>query len=70
MNKQLKMALDMIAAGHCIEAVIDITGVSPELLYDVLTSMLGEETMIEVKVVEILQHFDSEAIGMFRVNMN
>jgi len=70
MNKQLRMAIEMIAAGHKLEAVIDITGVDPELLYDVLTSMLGEEQVIEVKLVETLQHFHSEAVGVFKVNMN
>jgi hypothetical protein len=64
------MAIEMIAAGHKLEAVIDITGVDPELLYDVLTSMLGEEQVIEVKLVETLQHFHSETVGIFKVNMN
>lgn len=70
MNKQLKTAIDMIAQGYDLHLVLDISGVDPDLLMDVLVSMLAEPEHIEVKVVETLQQFNSDSIGMFRVNMN
>jgi len=69
-NKQLKTAIDMIAQGYDLELVLDISGVDPDLLFDVLTDMLGEEPQQSVKVVQTLQHFDSKEIGMFKVNVN
>lgn len=70
MNKQLKTAIDMIAQGYDLHLVLDISGVDPDLLMDVLVSMLAEPEYVEVKVVETLQHFNSNSVGMFRVNMN
>ena len=67
MNKQLKTAIDMIVQGYDLNLVLDISGVEPELLMDALSSMLEGES---VKVVEVIQHFNSESIGIFRVNMN
>lgn len=67
MNKQLKTAIDMIVQGYDLNLVLDISGVEPELLMDALSSMLEGES---VKVVEVIQHFNSESIGMFRINMN
>ena len=69
MNKQLKAAIDMIAQGYDLNLVLNITQVDPELLMDVLTSMLGDE-QASVTVVQTLQHFDSKEIGMFKVNVN
>jgi hypothetical protein len=69
-NKQLRNAIDMIAQGYDLHLVLDITGVDPDLLLDVLTDMLGDEPQQSVKVVETLQHFNSESIGMFKVNIN
>jgi hypothetical protein len=69
MNKQLKAAIDMIAQGYDLNLVLNITQVDPELLMDVLTSMLGDE-QATVTVVQTLQHFDSKEIGMFKVNVN
>ena len=70
MNKQLKTAIDMIAQGYDLHLVLDISGVDPDLLMDVLVSMLAEPEYVEVKVVEIMQHFHSDSVGMFKVNMN
>lgn len=70
MNKQLKTAIDMIAQGYDLHLVLDISGVDPDLLMDVLVSMLAEPEYVEMKVVETLQQFNSDSIGMFRVNMN
>lgn len=71
MNKQLKTAIDMIAQGYDINLVIDVTGVCPDILLDVLASMLSEEPQpVSVTVVQTLQHFDSKSIGLFKVNVN
>lgn len=71
MNNQLKTAIDMIAQGYDLNLVLNITGVEPEVLMDALVSMLGDglepETM---QVVQVLQHFNSDTIGLFKVNMN
>ena len=69
-NKQLRNAIDMIAQGYDLHLVLDISGVDPDLLMDVLVSMLAEPEYVEVKVVEIMQHFNSDSVGMFKVNMN
>lgn len=71
MNEQLKTALDMIAQGYDLDLVLDITGVEPDVLMDVLVNMLGAEMEPEtMKVVQVLQHFNSDTIGLFKVNMN
>lgn len=71
MNEQLKTAIDMIAQGYDINLVLDVTGVCPDLLLDVLASMLGEEPQsVSVTVTQTLQHFDSKSIGLFKVNVN
>lgn len=70
MNKQLKTAIDMIAQGYDLHLVLDISGVDPDLLMDTLVSMLAEPEYVEVKVVQTLQHFNSDSVGMFKVNMN
>jgi hypothetical protein len=67
MNKQLRNAIEMIAAGYSVEVVLDITGVEPELLLDVLSSMTEPQT---ANVVEVTEHFNTEAIGRFVVNVN
>jgi len=69
-NKQLRNAIDMIAQGYDLHLVLNVTGVDPDLLLDALTDMLGEEPLATVMVVQVLQHFDSESIGQFRVSMN
>lgn len=66
MNKQLKMAIDMIVAGHNVETVIDITGISPELLFDVLSDMLDEQP---VKVTLVTEWVET-SIGSFELNLN
>ena len=72
MSNQLKTAIDMIAQGYDLELVLNITGVDPEALMDILVNMIGEEihSTAQVTVVQTLQHFNSDSIGLFKVNIN
>ena len=70
MKNKTHTALEMIAAGHSVEMVMDITGLEPDEMLEILNGVLGEEPR-KVHVVEcVLQVMESEMLGEFDVNVN
>ena len=71
MKNKKEQALLMIAGGYTVEQVMDILDISPFELMEALEEEMGTHSkLVSVKVVEAKQHFYSEYVGSFSVNMN
>ena len=67
MKNTAQTALEMIAAGHSVETVMNITGLEPDELMDILDKTLG----IKAHVIEhILQVIDTDTLGEIELNVN
>ena len=67
MKNAAQTALEMIAAGHSVETVMNITGLEPDELMDILDKTLG----IKAHVIEhILQVIDTDTLGEIELNVN
>ena len=67
MKNTAQTALEMIAAGHSVETVMNITGLEPDELMDILDRTLG----IKAHVIEhILQVIDTDTLGEIELNVN
>ena len=66
MENKTHKALEMIASGYSVETVMDILGLEPEELRDILEDMIGQP----VDVTWATQFFYSIMIGEFEVNVN
>tara|TARA_R110000868_G_scaffold354399_1_gene615688 strand:+ start:771 stop:971 length:201 start_codon:yes stop_codon:yes gene_type:complete len=66
MENKTHKALEMIASGYSVETVMDILGLEPEELRDILEDMIGQP----IDVTWATQFFASESIGEFEVNVN
>ena len=65
--KVAQTALEMIAAGHSVETVMNITGLDPDELLAILDGELG----IKAHVIEhVLQVIETELLGEIEVNVN
>jgi hypothetical protein len=63
-------ALEMIAEGYPVEIVMDILGLEPDELLDIINEEIGDVPG-KVHVVEcVLQVMESEILGEFDVNVN
>ena len=69
MKNKKETALKMIAAGYSVEEVMDIVGLEPEELYDILTEVLDSTSRV-VKLTGTFEHFDSVLAGHFEMNIN
>ena len=66
-SKVAQTALEMIAAGHSVETVMNITGLEPDELLEILDRTLG----IKAHVIEhILQVIDTDTLGEIELNVN
>lgn len=74
MKNKTHTALQMIAAGHSVETVMNIVGLEPDELLEILNEVLGVEPELEprkVHIVEcILEVLESEMLGTIEVNVN
>ena len=74
MKNKTHTALQMIAAGHPVETVMDIMGLEPDELLEILNEVLGVEPELEPKKVHIvecvLETIESEMLGEFDLNVN
>ena len=74
MKNKSHTALQMIAAGHPVETVMNITGLEPEELLEILNEVLGVEPELEPRkdhIVEcVLEVLESEMLGTIEVNVN
>ncbi len=74
MKNKAHTALQMIAAGHPVETVMNIVGLEPEELMDILNEVLGVEPELEPKKVHIvecvLETIESDMLGEFDINVN
>jgi hypothetical protein len=74
MKNKTRTALQMIAAGHPVETVMDIVGLEPDELLEILNEVLGLEQELEPKKVHIvecvLETIESEMLGEFDLNVN
>lgn len=68
MNDKMKTAIDMIAQGYNVEVVIDILDIDPEELFDILSEMLGNDK--RVYVTQTIEHFHSDMLGHFVMDLN
>lgn len=65
MKNAAQTALEMIAAGHSVEMVMEIVGLEPDEMLEILNEVL------EVHVIEfVLQEIKSNMLGTFDVSMN
>jgi len=65
--KVAQTALEMIVAGHSVETVMNVTGLEPDELMDILDRTLG----IKAHVIEhILQVIDTDTLGEIELNVN
>ena len=65
--KVAQTALEMIAAGHSVETVMNITGLEPDELMAILDRTLG----IKAHVIEhILQVIETDTLGEIELNVN
>jgi len=64
MKNKTHTALEMIAKGHPVEMVMEIVGLDPEEMLEIL---MGNK----VHIIEfVLQEIKSEMLGTFGVSMN
>ena len=86
MKNKTHTALQMIAAGHPVETVMDIMGLEPDELLEILNEVLGDELLEilnkvlelepelepeKVHIVEcVLETIKSEMLGEFDLNVN
>lgn len=64
MKNKTHTALEMIAKGHPVEMVMEIVGLDPEEMLEILMEY-------EVHIIEfVLQEIKSEMLGTFDVSMN
>jgi hypothetical protein len=74
MKNKAHTALQMIAAGHPVETVMNIVGLEPDELLEILNEVLGVEPELEPKKVHIvecvLETIESEMLGEFDLNVN
>ena len=74
MKNKAHTALQMIAAGHPVETVMNIVGLEPDELLEILNEVLGVEPGLEQKKVHIvecvLETIESEMLGEFDLNCN
>jgi hypothetical protein len=74
MKNKAHTALQMIAAGHPVETVMNIVGLEPDELLEILNEVLGLEPELEPKKVHIvecvLETIESDMLGEFEVNAN
>jgi hypothetical protein len=64
MKNKTHTALEMIAKGHPVEMVMEIVGLDPEEMLEIL---MGNK----VHIIEfVLQEIKSEMLGTFDVSMN
>jgi hypothetical protein len=67
MKNAAQTALEMIVAGHSVETVMNITGLEPDELLEILDRTLG----IKAHVIEhILQVIDTDTLGEIELNVN
>jgi len=65
--KAAQTALEMIAAGHSVEIVMDVTGLGPDELLAVLDGKLG----IKAHIIEhVLQVIETDTLGEIELNVN
>ena len=65
MKNKTHTALEMIAEGHPVEMVMEIVGLDPEEMLEILNKVL------EVHIIEfVLQEIKSNILGTFNVSMN
>jgi hypothetical protein len=65
--KVAQTALEMIVAGYPIETVMNITGLEPDELLDILDRTLG----VKAHVIEhILQVIETDTLGEIELNIN
>jgi hypothetical protein len=70
MKNKTHTALQMILAGHPVETVMNIVGLEPDELLEILNEVLGVEPK-KVHIVEcVLETIESEMLGEFEVNAN
>lgn len=70
MKNKTHTALEMIAKGHPVEMVMEIVGLEPDEMLEILKKVLGEEPG-KVHIIEfILQEIKSEMLGNFDVCVN
>jgi hypothetical protein len=68
--KVAKTALEMIAAGHSVEMVMDVLNLEPDDLLEILDGAI-EKKPGKAHVVEfVLQEIESEMLGDFDVCVN
>jgi hypothetical protein len=72
MKNKAHTALQMIAAGHPVETVMNIVGLEPDELLEILNEVLGPELEPKkVHIVEcVLETIESEMLGEFDLNVN
>jgi hypothetical protein len=68
-SKVAQTALEMIAAGHSVETVMNITGLDPDELMDILDGELGIKNKT-LTVEHVLQVIQSEICGELEFDMN
>ena len=67
MKNKTHTALEMIADGHSVEIVMDVLGIEPDEMLEILNKVLG----IKVFAVEcVSQVVESKLIDRFEINMN
>jgi len=69
MKNTAQTALEMIAAGHSVETVMNITGLDPDELMDILDIELGIKEKVIV-VEHVLQVVYSPIHGELEFDMN
>ena len=74
MKNKTHTAFEMIAKGHPVEMVMEIVGLDPEEMLEILNGALGEEPELELRKVHVvecvLQVMESEMLGEFDINVN
>jgi hypothetical protein len=70
MKDKTHTALQMIAAGHPVETVMNIVGLEPDELLEIINGVLGVEPK-KVHIVEcVLETIESDMLGEFDLNVN
>ena len=68
--KVAKTALEMIAAGHSVEMIMDVLDLEPDELLEIIDGVLEEKPGKTHAVEFVLQEIESEILGEFDVCVN
>jgi len=71
MKNKAHTAIEMIIQGYPVETVMNITGLEPDEMMDILMDLESELRPRKVHVIElVLETIETDMLGEFDINVN